>query len=71
MTVFVDLIKPGNVKKSRFCVRDYADRNHGLLMAAPTIQRLSLRTLSAASNKFRGKTRDITQAFLNAKSFAR
>ena len=69
--VFVDRIKPGNVKKSRFCVRAYADRNHGLLTAAPTIQRLSLRTLLATSKKFRGKTRDITQAFLNAKSFVR
>lgn len=72
-SVFVDKIKPSGVRKSRFCVAAFNDKDHGLFTAAPTIKRISLRLILCMSSMCRLQTytRDISQAFVKSQTTLR
>lgn len=72
-TRFVDKTKADGTKKSRLCVQAYKDKDHGLFVAAPTMQRSSMRLFCAicAMMNFDMHLRDISQAFLQSETFLR
>ncbi len=65
-SVFVDKVKDGGRKRSRFRVAASNDREHELMTFAPTIQRMSLRMLLAVGAIYDIRTRDITKAFVQS-----
>ena len=74
-TRFVDTVKnegrPDAYEKSRLVVQGYADKSHGLLTYAPTVQRASQRMLLAIAAMDKDLTifsRDITQAYTQSKT---
>ncbi len=65
-SVFLDKIKDGGRKRSRFFVAASNDREHGLMPFAPTIQRMSLRMFLAIGALYDTHTRDIAKAFVQS-----
>jgi hypothetical protein len=70
-TTFVDKRKEDGALKSRLCVQAFKDDKHGLFVAAPTMQRSSLRLFCTicAMLSFEEHLRDVSQAFLQSETF--
>ena len=67
---WVDKVKENGKKKSRMCVAAFNDKDHGLFTAAPTVKRMSIRTMVSicAAYKYKLHGRDVKQAFPKSKT---
>lgn len=69
-SLFLDLIKPVDTKRSRLCVVACHDNDHGLLTAALNIKRLIIRLVFTlcATDKLNVYSHDRTKAFVLCKT---